>query len=55
MTSCTISQQASDGELNAFDLHMNVIKAEIATASENKPVERKGFSAKGILWREKDI
>jgi hypothetical protein len=35
--------QASDGELNAFDLHMNVIKGEIATASENKPVERKGF------------
>lgn len=36
-------KQASDGDLNAFDLNMNVIKAEIAIASQNKPVERKGF------------
>jgi hypothetical protein len=35
--------QSNDGDLNAFDLHMNVIKAEIAIASQNKPVERKGF------------
>lgn len=35
--------QANEHELNAFQLNMNVIKAEIALASTDKPVERKGF------------